>query len=239
MPFLFGDDVMFRGNSATLEDVNIYIDKESVMMLNSSRAFCRKYMNLRRVVVNDGFDNESLSFVPDDIMSKFLCKLAYSAQRLTLSTTLATERLLSMTPRRLHFEHVQELDLYAKPLSLYAILNLLRAAPTLVKLTCDVSGLGSGFGHIVPGDIPDYIVSTYGAAGKNLKLWIMPSVTNGERSLHITEYYMLVALACPRLSPFGHTSINLLNYHTTIVESLQSGPYSKYAQRLVRLIHGV
>ncbi|KAJ2407480.1 hypothetical protein GGI10_004998, partial [Coemansia sp. RSA 2530] len=138
----------------------------------------------------------------------------------------------------LHLEDVQELDLHAKALSLFAILKLLKAAPTLVKLTCDVSGLGPGFSHITPGEIPDYIVSAYGAVGGNLKQWFLPGVTNGERCIHITEYYMLVALACPRLEPFGLSRINIHNYHATIIDSLQSGPYSKHAPRLVRLMYG-
>ncbi|KAJ2468762.1 hypothetical protein GGI03_000791 [Coemansia sp. RSA 2337] len=50
MGYPFGDDVMFRGNSATLEELEIRLSREMMAMLNNSQAFGKEYKNLKRAL---------------------------------------------------------------------------------------------------------------------------------------------------------------------------------------------
>ncbi|KAJ2405565.1 hypothetical protein GGF41_007057, partial [Coemansia sp. RSA 2531] len=174
MKYPYDDDVLFRGNCNTLEDLEIHLDKTAVTILDKSQAFKSKYRNLKYVTIVDKYIKGDLHLVPDETMSSFLSKLAHAARKIKLSSSIAISHLLTMTPRKLILTHVQDLNLSTKSLSLYEILHLLKALPTLVKFKCDITGLGTSFGRIVSNELPGYIASTYSDAGKNLQVWRLP-----------------------------------------------------------------
>ncbi|KAJ2040495.1 hypothetical protein H4S03_000974, partial [Coemansia sp. S3946] len=55
----FTDDIIFRGNSATLEYLEFLIDKDTVNMLNSARVFENKHKVLRNLIVAKISDNDN------------------------------------------------------------------------------------------------------------------------------------------------------------------------------------
>ncbi|KAJ2337003.1 hypothetical protein GGI00_000505 [Coemansia sp. RSA 2681] len=236
-PFFLGDDVLFRGNNATLEYLYFKVDAESMTMLCNSQAFGKGFSNLRNIVVEASYGSGSLRLVPERIVSDFLCKLAHSAHRMELRAAIPFAGLLTSTSCRPHFAHIRSLDLFNRPLSLYEMLNMLMSLPVLKNLSSEIGNLGSQFDHIPHDELPDHIASTYLDAGKHLKCWALPC--GNRRGISVAEYVMLVALACPRLRQIESLNVDTRSYHSRVTEATRSGPYSKYASRLIRLLDGI
>ncbi|KAJ2840538.1 hypothetical protein FBU31_000328, partial [Coemansia sp. 'formosensis'] len=72
----FADDVLFRGNNATLSYLSIPLDKSTVEMLYRCRIFESNRAALQSVVLRVNFGNEDLSLVSETIMSKFLSSVS-------------------------------------------------------------------------------------------------------------------------------------------------------------------
>ncbi|KAJ2013882.1 hypothetical protein GGI14_005150 [Coemansia sp. S680] len=121
---------------------------------------------------------------------------------------------------------------------LHDILRLLKALPVLARLECDIDDLDSGFKLLTDDDLPDHVASNFGNAGKHLHTWLLPH-GRGQRSMKVADYVMLLAIACPRLMLVETLSIDSRSYHTRVTEASRSGPFSKYASRLIRLLDGI
>ncbi|KAJ2031101.1 hypothetical protein IWW57_000862 [Coemansia sp. S610] len=97
------------------------------------------------------------------------------------------------------------------------------------------SGLGPEFQHLSDEEVPDHIVANYGNTGKNLVIWCMNGY--GEQSSErLLEYTMLLALVCPRFCRADVYLGMIPDYNKCLAAALKSGPYSKYALQLSRLI---
>ncbi|KAJ2067316.1 hypothetical protein GGI08_001439 [Coemansia sp. S2] len=235
MLYPFADDVMFRGNCDTLVRLKMSIIYETVLMLNNSKPFESGYVNRRSVVVDGVWGDDSLAGIPGATMSKFMANLVGSARRLQSDNTLLVNTLASVVPQGHEFEFVKELDAYKAKLPLFNILRILQVLPSLVELRCGAFGLGPELAHIAVEDLPDHMASTYRDRGKNLQIWKL-SVAHSSRDLHVSEYAMLLALACPTLHSVKLADIPLSDFKPRITDALQSGPYSKYASQLNRLL---
>ncbi|KAJ2416972.1 hypothetical protein GGI10_000573 [Coemansia sp. RSA 2530] len=97
------------------------------------------------------------------------------------------------------------------------------------------AGLGPEFQHLSDEEVPDHIVANYGNTGKNLVIWCMNGY--GEQSSkRLLEYTMLLALVCPRFCRADVYLGMIPDYNKCLAAALKSGPYSKYALQLSRLI---
>ncbi|KAJ2748990.1 hypothetical protein GGI19_005879, partial [Coemansia pectinata] len=111
------------------------------------------------------------------------------------------------------------------------MLCLLKAAPALVKISCQIDKLGAKLEHIASDELPDYIASTYGNTGKHFQVWHKTSY--GRRSLKdAIEPVILLALACPKFCRIKLPSDCVSDYHAIMAEALLNDKYSKYASRI-------
>ncbi|KAJ2870795.1 hypothetical protein H4R27_006808, partial [Coemansia aciculifera] len=232
-----GDDAIFRGNSATLMKLVISLDAEDVTILNDSPVFNSKFKNLRTVSISS-CKRYSLKQVPMATMHKFIHSLASNARKLELSFKISVSGLIDLTHSSCRFENIQELAMGGNKPSLYDVLRLLKAFPVLYKLGCGIDDWDPGFDQFTDDELPDYVASTFGNAGKYLHTWVLPQ-SRGERSMNVADYVMLLALACPRLKPVENLCVDIRSYHTRVTEATRSGPFSKYASRLMRLLDGI
>ncbi|KAJ2462173.1 hypothetical protein GGI03_004644 [Coemansia sp. RSA 2337] len=166
--FPFTDDAIFQADSNSLEYLNIYVDYETVTMLNNSRRFQNIAKHLKKVVIQkeEDIDDNGLSDVPKTIMDKFIAKLAGSAHYLgLLATPVATSFIDVATVQHHNFENTRILDVRHTPLSLFKVLQLLKALPSLSKLFCGNGYLGSELDCMPSVELPDYVANTYGNSG--------------------------------------------------------------------------
>ncbi|KAJ2058480.1 hypothetical protein GGI08_003423, partial [Coemansia sp. S2] len=175
---------------------------------------------------------------PMPTMHKLICNLATNARKLALSCETPVSGLIDLTHSSCRFENIQELAISDSKSSVCDILRLLKTLPVLCELECNIDDLDSGFKSLTDDDLPDHVASNFGNAGKHLHTWLLPHV-RGKRSMKVTDYVMLLAIACPRLKSVETLCVDIRSYHTRVTEASQSGPFSKYASRLNRLLDGI
>ncbi|KAJ2898713.1 hypothetical protein IWW38_001261, partial [Coemansia aciculifera] len=131
----FAEDVVFRGNSGTLEKLSITLDKDLVDILNNERVFENPNKVLRTVTVKLSKNFNGINMVPDDDISRFFCNLTSAARFVSLPKFPAAR--IAASPAELYqhgFNHVQVLHVQPDGLTFYHMLCLLKLLPALVKL---------------------------------------------------------------------------------------------------------
>ncbi|KAJ2460747.1 hypothetical protein GGF42_000650 [Coemansia sp. RSA 2424] len=234
LPYMYGDDVLFRGNSATLEHLKIGVDIDTVAILNKYRVFENKHKVLRKVDISEDFINAGLSRVSKADLDIFLRNIMSAAQTVISNTARITSCLATAIQPNQDFKHIQLLDPQYSTLSLGQMLHLLRALPALTKFKSGINELGSELARISSDELPDYIKSTYENSGGKLHVWHM-TYFNTARLYEAAEFVMLLALACPKLCRVMTMKGVVAQFNAKIVEALNGGPYSKYASQLNRL----
>ncbi|KAJ1912078.1 hypothetical protein LPJ71_002788 [Coemansia sp. S17] len=226
----FADDVLFRGNSTTLEELDIILNT----VLHDNQVFKSKDRILHTLTLGGVNYNGGISLLSETVLNDFLGDLIEPVRKLVISDPLLIKPLIDAATHG--FNNLQVLNLVQEQLPFYDILRLLKAFPVLSKLVCGVDELGSELKHIAADDLPDYIASTYKEAGKNMQVWKLPCVRSINNT-HITEYVVLLALCCPRLRRIDLAENVAAKYRSEIAKALESKLYSKYTSQLDRLVH--
>ncbi|KAJ2023108.1 hypothetical protein IWW57_004255, partial [Coemansia sp. S610] len=156
LEYPYGDDVLFRGNSGTLESLTIWADKETVEMLNSSPAFGNKFTSLRKLAIANKDDFGYDTLVPKEAMARFLGTLVGSVRSLDLASPISVGGLISAVRPRRSCDNIQVLKIGQVNLTAVSILGLLQELPALAKLTCAIYDLGSELEHVATEEQPDY-----------------------------------------------------------------------------------
>ncbi|KAJ2332282.1 hypothetical protein GGI00_002858, partial [Coemansia sp. RSA 2681] len=136
----FGDDVLFRGNAATLEFLDIMPDPEMVAMLRHRNVFTpTSHPKLQFVKVNLRSSDVGHVFAAASEYLQFALSIAPRASVLTIPSlssfggTLATElEVLG------NHDSIQVLSLYRAILSFWDIVNLIKSLPLLSDLKTGV-----------------------------------------------------------------------------------------------------
>ncbi|KAJ2052717.1 hypothetical protein GGI08_003491 [Coemansia sp. S2] len=236
MDYVFADDVMFRGNSNTLEHLEFHVDEVMMDTMINSEEFKNVGKFLMKVVIVDYHDSLLHTNAPQADATTLLSKLAGNALILGMSSEIMVNGLLATNPRTHEFKDIQLLNAMSVGLSVFQIMNLLKILPALKKLCCASGGLGRELTNIAYNELPDHILSKYSNIGKHFyKLQISsPEVSTRYAA---AEFIMTLALACPKLCRITSFDPAAPNYRLGISEILESdGPYSKYAPRFRRLL---
>ncbi|KAJ2066783.1 hypothetical protein GGI08_001702, partial [Coemansia sp. S2] len=166
----FDDDVLFRGNTATLEYLNFRVDKDIVTMFNRFKTFENRHKVLRHVIVQEDTVYDSVSLVSKADMIRFLKNLTSFAQRLSVwSSTLQKMPIVAMQHGQA-FKNIKVFEVRLGRPSLFDNLCLLKALPALVDLRSSINGLGPELDSISSEGLPDYIASSYFDSGVNLQV---------------------------------------------------------------------
>ncbi|KAJ2104163.1 hypothetical protein GGI09_000267 [Coemansia sp. S100] len=188
--YQLGDDVMFRGNSDTLEKLELRLDAEDVNILNGSPVFNSEFKSLKKVFIGDSYNRGNLAQAPMPTMHKLICNLATNARKLALSCETPVSGLIDLTHSSCRFENIQELAISDSKSSVCDILRLLKTLPVLSKLECNIDDLDSGFKLLKDDDLPDHVASNFGNAGKHLHTWLLPHA-GGERNMKVADYLIV------------------------------------------------
>ncbi|KAJ2098373.1 hypothetical protein GGI16_004301 [Coemansia sp. S142-1] len=233
MPYPFADEVLLRGNRATLRSLSLRLDRTTVAMLNSNRVFEDKHNNFKVSISKDIRAND-IHLVSKVDMNQFIGNMVGSAQSLELYHMIPFNELIAAAPQVHGFKHLQNLYADWLELSVFDMLCLFKAAPALVKITCGIFNLGTELESIASGDLPDYIASTYGNTGKHFQVWNKSSY-KGTGCKDTIEPVILLALACPKFCRIEMSSGFVSDYRTRMAEALLSDKYSKYASRVSKV----
>ncbi|KAJ2068647.1 hypothetical protein GGI08_000762 [Coemansia sp. S2] len=214
--YAFDNDVLFRGNSATLEYPHIIIDKHFLEMCNKSRVFENKHKALRHLIIHGDYSDDELYLISKDDMNKLLNNLVSNAKRLQ---------------HGLGFQNIRIFETTFKEMSLSYVLCILKALPAITRLRSGINGVGHMLAQFENDDLPDHIVSTYGDVGSKLEVWEMTSF-DSRCETDIINCILLLALVCPNLRREELVPKSVPDYRNKITEALESDQYRKYASQL-------
>ncbi|KAJ2097336.1 hypothetical protein GGI16_004586, partial [Coemansia sp. S142-1] len=159
IPYLYTDDVLFRGNSTTLKGLVISINKNTIDVLNRNQVFRNNYKNLK-LVIDKTYPGEDLTLISDADMNKFFSSLVRTARTLKLASEVSFNYLIAAAPPN-GFEYLQALCITKDNMALFDVLRLLKVLPSLINIICGFDSLGSELRDIAANDLPNYVASTY------------------------------------------------------------------------------
>ncbi|KAJ2488383.1 hypothetical protein IWW37_004846 [Coemansia sp. RSA 2050] len=237
MLYPFGDDVMFRGNSATLQFMEVTPDPVLLTTLHNYKVFDEgKYKALRHLCFNQVVNESIDTTAPAPMMAKFLGKLAEPVQTMSLNISIEAKDLVAMVAaNKQGFHNLQILKARSAQMSLFDMLCLLKGLPSLATIDCSVADMGSELDHIAPEKLPDYVVSNYNNIGKHFQTW-RADFSRGSNYSRMTVYSMLLAMVCLKFTKVESPHMGVSSFCEDISKALRSGAFHKYALHLNKLL---
>ncbi|KAJ2460163.1 hypothetical protein GGF42_001019, partial [Coemansia sp. RSA 2424] len=193
----FGDDVLFRGNAATLECLDIVLDPEMVAMLKRHNVFMpTSHPKLKCVNINLRFSDVPGAFATADYW-QFALRIAPRASALALPCLPSFGGILTTELEMLgNHDSLQVLSLYSATLSFWDIVNLIKSLPLLSDLKTGNPTMDELPRGVTLAQLPGYARLTYAPMGKRFRCWhinFSPSTRLG----NLATCVLVLALICP------------------------------------------
>ncbi|KAJ2690565.1 hypothetical protein IWW39_000659 [Coemansia spiralis] len=227
----FANDVLFRGNAATLEYLEFKVDPHIVDIINRSQELDGKHSVLRHVIVHRCYNSEEQFNTSEVDKHRFIGILARVAKRLVVSAPMFTGIPAEAVQHGYSFMNIQAYDTGFYTLSLFTTLSLFKALPSLVNLKGGIGGLGEELEHMASAELPDYVATEYGPLKTKMKVWAIGACSSQGKT-NVVDYILLLALVCPELYRIEGLSGALSGNPDAIAKALSGDVYGKYESHL-------
>ncbi|KAJ2402310.1 hypothetical protein GGI23_000806 [Coemansia sp. RSA 2559] len=232
--YAFLDDTVFRGNSATLEYLDITLDASLVSILDRYKVFSSgKYSKLRHISVtkSSSINVELKEFV--SFVRYAISLISPATKSFKLVDYSPRQPLTDIIPTSIFAENIQVLNLSATKLVLLDMLDLIKLLPNMTNFTCFPGGVGSEMGK-KRGPPIQRLEAEYYPLSHRLKCWAV-SNTSGIPLRSIALSSLALAILCPN---FTYTALppdkrNMYNFELHKITA--GGGYDKYAEKIKRL----
>ncbi|KAJ2457268.1 hypothetical protein GGF42_002783 [Coemansia sp. RSA 2424] len=234
----FADDVLFRGNSATLESLEVTPHPATVAMLTSCNLFTpTSHPNLQRV------DIGALPFLapghfPDiGTYLRFVLRIAPGASVRVIpnlpSNNSDLSSALSMFGDHLH---IQVLSMPGTLLSLWDIISLIKSLPLLSDLATQPVVLGEMPQGITMAELPAYVRVAYSSMGKRFRCWHQKYYYSRPDYAKLATCMLLLALVCPNFDYAAVQEKHREEFMEAMRVQIAEPGFSQDAPRLRRLL---
>ncbi|KAJ1670841.1 hypothetical protein GGF38_001236 [Coemansia sp. RSA 25] len=233
----FGDDVLFRGNAATLECLDIVLNSEMVAMLRQRNVFTpTSHPRLKCVNINSRFSDAPSAFAAASEYLQFVLSIAPRTSVLTIPCLASFGGTLTMELKMLgSHDNLQFLSLYSATLSFWDIVNLIKSLPLLLDLET-----GDPTMDMLPQDVtlarlPEYARSTYAPMGRRFRCWHICYPSLGGLS-ELTTCVLLLALICPNFDYAAVDGRHRERFMEVMKKQIAEPGFIQHAPRLHRLL---
>ncbi|KAJ2700773.1 hypothetical protein H4218_001862, partial [Coemansia sp. IMI 209128] len=231
----FGDDVVFRGNSSTLEYLALGLSPKLVEVLGRFKTFTStSHPKLGCVVIEVLSNFSRRAFDSADAYLRFALSIAPGAS-VRVVPNLSRYSVDSSTALS-HFygyASIQVLHLAGTDISLLGAIGLIQSLPLLSDILVNAPTLGELSESFKEDELPDYVRTTYAPMGERFRCL---QVYNDCDYIELATCMLLLALICPN---FDYVAV-LGGYRAMLMEPMREkieGPlFSNYAPRLRRLL---
>ncbi|KAJ2491317.1 hypothetical protein IWW37_002399 [Coemansia sp. RSA 2050] len=235
MEYPFGDDLLFRGNSETLELLHIELDIQTIVMMKKYSIFTgNKFKRLHNISAECNTHRIGGDPFVSFVFTNFVAGMSSANQALSLDDGSAMKYSVSNLTMCSDLAGIMSLNLKNANLTFSQIIILLHKMKLLTGLKCEFAGLGSEYENIPPADRPKRARASCANSGKHFKhmtlLGYLVDMCN------VAECAILLALACPKLSSFYMQESLKQEFNNKITIALQSEPYSQYADSAQHLL---
>ncbi|KAJ2448073.1 hypothetical protein GGF42_005240 [Coemansia sp. RSA 2424] len=234
----FADDVLFRGNSATLESLKVTPHPATVAMLTSCNLFTPTSHPKLQLVAIGALPSLAPGPFPDiGTYLRFVLRIAPGASVRVIpnlpSNNSDLSSALSMFGDHLR---IQVLSMPGTLLTLWDIISLIKSLPLLSDLATQPVVLGAMPQGITAAELPAYVRMTYPSMGKRFRCWHWEYYYGQPDYAKLTTCMLLLALVCPN---FDYAVVHA-NHREEFMEAMRvqiaEPGFSQDAPRLRRLL---
>ncbi|KAJ2076107.1 hypothetical protein GGI16_000107 [Coemansia sp. S142-1] len=233
LPALFGDDVLFGGNSATLKSLVLNMDAEIVPALRQLSVFTpTSHQKLRRVILKrmDRLVPDSFSTYAEAI--RFALSIGPGASVRGIEEVPSTGELLSALSLPSEYSSIRVLSILDTELDIWQAISLIKSLPLLSDLYAPFPSIGSLPNGVTRTKLPEYMVSTYAPMGEKFRCWHLELYNDG------VERMLLLALICPN---FDYAAVSppyreLFMAHMNV--KIKTNGFRQHKERLQRMLFG-
>ncbi|KAJ2245356.1 hypothetical protein GGI13_005862 [Coemansia sp. RSA 455] len=233
----FGDDVLFRGNRATLEYLNMTLYPEMVTLLKRHNVLTRtSHPKLQYVCTYAFMDNKPRAFDTALSYMKFVLSFASAASvREIPGLTKFGESPMPALSLLGDHANIQSLSMYDIHFLFWDALTFIKSLPLLSDLYALAPTLGEIPQGVAEVDLPEYVRSTYAPLGKRFRCWHITPYTRYDNAELVT-FMLLLALVCPN---FDYAAVDE-SYREPFMKEMRSQiaepRFHCHAPRLNRLL---
>ncbi|KAJ2029684.1 hypothetical protein IWW57_001557 [Coemansia sp. S610] len=235
MEYPFGDDLLFRGNSETLELLHIELDIQTIVMMKKYSIFAgNKFKRLHNISAECKTHRIGGDPFASFVFTNFVAGMSSANQALSLDDGSAMKYSVSNLTMCSDLAGIMSLNLKNANLTFSQVIVLLHKMKLLTELKCEFAGLGSEYENVPPADRPKRASASCANGGKHFKHMTLLGYLEDMRN--VAECAILLALACPKLSSFYMQESLKLEFNNEITIALQSEPYSQCANSAQHLL---
>ncbi|KAJ2096507.1 hypothetical protein GGI13_000954 [Coemansia sp. RSA 455] len=199
--YFFDDDVLFRGNAATLEYLKLLPCRQTVSLLNKYQVFTpSSHPQLQHVAICPPPLDTSYSFDMPVAYLEFVMSIAPRASvRQIPNMDSYDEDFTSALSILGDYPCIQVLTLGYADLSLWQAIILVKSLPLLSDMKIGAPTLGELPPGVAMSGLPEYVRSNHAPIGKRFRCWHItynPECNVAEMAMAT----LLLALACPNFS---------------------------------------
>ncbi|KAJ2114483.1 hypothetical protein IW146_003053 [Coemansia sp. RSA 922] len=228
----FGDDTLFRGNAATLEDLSMRMDPEMVAMFKEYDVFSpSRHLKLRCVEVGNMRSLIPNPFATSVEYTQYVLDMAPGASVLVIYGVPANQTFQPVLSLLGEHTSIRVLRLPFTSMCLWDALVLIKSLPLLTHLHTMSISLGAMPAGVNLDMLPMYMCSTYTSMCKRFRRW---SVEYSEKdpSKDTVTCVLLLALVCPN---FDHSALEYRLHGSFMAQmkmALALREYEHYSSRL-------
>ncbi|KAJ1670587.1 hypothetical protein GGF38_001419 [Coemansia sp. RSA 25] len=233
----FDDDVLFRGNSSSLEFFSVTLLPATVAMLKSYNVFTpASHPNMQCVDTQPPLQETINMFPSAAAYMQFVLSIApKSSVRRIYGLSEFGGALQPALALLSNHATLQVLYIPNVPLSIWDAFAIIKSLPLLSDLRATAPTLGEPSHGIDMTELPEYVRSTYAPMGVRFRCWHF-GYDGFDNYQELATCMLLLALACPN---FDYAAVDYSKrrpFMKAVREKIAEPVFSKYASRLQRLL---
>ncbi|KAJ2467070.1 hypothetical protein GGI03_001765 [Coemansia sp. RSA 2337] len=233
----FGNDVVFRGNAATLEYLDLEADSEIMEMFKERSLFTpTSHPKLQYVKFECDLGSAPYLFATDTAYFQFLLNVGSSAAVRGFSRIHSASRISAALSLLGDYPSIQVLCLPDAFLSLWDAITIIKLLPYLSDLHSALPVLGMPPSKVAEDELPAYTIAKYTQMSKRFRCWHLTLISETPFKEAI-NCVLLLALIC---SNFDLCDPPKDVYNRGFMDQLEKAidldGFKRYALRLRRLL---
>ncbi|KAJ2862857.1 hypothetical protein GGH94_004012 [Coemansia aciculifera] len=231
----FGDEVVFRGNAATLEYLDFEAGGETIKMFMELGLFTpTSHPKLQYVKFEREGERGLYPFTTDMAYIKFLLDIGPSATVRVLPHMFSESKVSAALSLLGDYPSIQVLHFLSARLSLWDAITIIRSLPSLSDLHCESLALDPLPGEVIEDGLPAHIVSNYLRMGERFRCCHV-YCKSGRLLKEVVTCALLLALICPNLDYCDPPVDYFAYFMDHMRRTIDSGLFKDHALRLRRL----
>ncbi|KAJ2909926.1 hypothetical protein GGI21_001386 [Coemansia aciculifera] len=233
----FSDDVLFRGNNATLEFLDLTLYRRMVLVLEQFNVFTpTSHPRLQCVKVATFSADSDPSFATAAEYVEFGLSIAPGASVRTIPYLHRLDIGSTLLPKVLgNYPNIRVLNFPDLQLTIWEAFDLIGSLPQLLNLRTRAPKLGNPIKGDSNDELPGYVRFTYAPMGMWFRYWVFDKVWD-RKLANLATCVLLLALVCPN---FDYAVVDRAHHNPfmkALKATIKKPEFSPDAPRLRRLL---